>query len=767
MERHELPHGVARILRRDADITGARVSRSGAGARPRRHPHLHRDGRADERQVASDGGGYLVVWADGRSSTADVFGARVTEAAPSSIRRASPSRPRPATSSRPPWPGTAPLPGRVERPRYLGYRHLRRGRRRGAVLDPAGIPISPPPARSYTDGGLERRELSRRVGRLSSHGAEPRRLRHSGGRHRHRAGSGRDRHLDRPTSGVQPVGDWGGRASWSVARRRRPRSSRRSPSSRPVSARRAAWSIRPRSACPPRPPSSSRPTSPGTARTSSGGLDRASRRDARRVRRGAQRGRGWPSTARASRSRWVPRCREARPSRGAGRSSSWPGPRTADIYGARVTPGGSVRRPGRRPDRHHAGQHRGEPRRRLERHRLRGGVGSRPRFRPDVVGDIYGARVTGAGTVRDPGGFVVSDAAGQQNGPAVASNGTTSLVVWHNGGLLAPRHHRGGVSAGGTVLDPSGITVSSANQPFSPDVTGNGPRFLVVWNDVGRQRRHPRGAGDECRVGRRPCGNRHLHGRRRPDLSGGCVERQIPRRVARRALRPRGVRCEDQGRGRAGSGRVQGLGCERARSSHSQPGRPRTHSGSSTPVSRPKAPYGSTCAPSCAPCPPSSQAASSQLTERRSPRAPNPNGLGAPGLANVMVAAATMTQLCSIREVGSAVREPVLDGAAVAESVVDLAHFGFPSCPLDLLGLGLEVSLRLGVWRALGSGLDGRRPGSLHGVLRAGTLRPNCPPTSTTRSQLVVVIVGTAGVVVIAVLVVIRPSCSPSSSSSS
>jgi phosphoribosylformylglycinamidine (FGAM) synthase PurS component len=99
--------------------------------------------------------------------------------------------------------------------------------------------------------------------------------------------------------------------------------------------------------------------------------------------------------------------------------------------------------------------------------------------------DIYGARVTTAGTVLDPAGFVISHAAGDQWSPAVGFDGADFLVVWED--------RRGGnyrdiygarVTPQGAVLDTEGIVISQATRDqYSPDVGADGANFLVVWVD--------------------------------------------------------------------------------------------------------------------------------------------------------------------------------------------------------------------------------------------------------------------------------------------
>ncbi|MDI1448264.1 hypothetical protein [Polyangium sp. 6x1] len=100
--------------------------------------------------------------------------------------------------------------------------------------------------------------------------------------------------------------------------------------------------------------------------------------------------------------------------------------------------------------------------------------------------DVYAARVTPAGVVLDPAGIAVSAATGSQMYPAVASNGTSSLLVWRDyrsgssydiyGARLAPD---------GVVLDAAGLLVSAASgSQRYPQVAWDGVNFVAVWEDL-------------------------------------------------------------------------------------------------------------------------------------------------------------------------------------------------------------------------------------------------------------------------------------------
>jgi len=99
--------------------------------------------------------------------------------------------------------------------------------------------------------------------------------------------------------------------------------------------------------------------------------------------------------------------------------------------------------------------------------------------------DIYGTRVSPAGSVLDPAGIRISIAAGDQEAPAVAFDGTRYLVVWQDYRSGSTYDIYGArVSTAGTVVDASGIAVTTAaNSQQVPDVAFDGARYLVVWQD--------------------------------------------------------------------------------------------------------------------------------------------------------------------------------------------------------------------------------------------------------------------------------------------
>jgi len=96
---------------------------------------------------------------------------------------------------------------------------------------------------------------------------------------------------------------------------------------------------------------------------------------------------------------------------------------------------------------------------------------------------IHGARVDQSGTVLDTAGIVISDTTGREWYPAVAFDGTSYLVVWKHG-LYVNDIYCARVDQNGTVLDPSGLAISTApNDQRAPAVTFGDTTYLVVWED--------------------------------------------------------------------------------------------------------------------------------------------------------------------------------------------------------------------------------------------------------------------------------------------
>ncbi|WP_157758287.1 Ig-like domain-containing protein [Cystobacter fuscus] len=101
--------------------------------------------------------------------------------------------------------------------------------------------------------------------------------------------------------------------------------------------------------------------------------------------------------------------------------------------------------------------------------------------------DLYGTRVTSAGVVVTPSGLAISTAAGDQNSPMVASNGTDFFVVWTDERNLATTKadlYGTRVTSAGVVVTPSGLAISTATgDQYGPAVASNGTDYFVVWED--------------------------------------------------------------------------------------------------------------------------------------------------------------------------------------------------------------------------------------------------------------------------------------------
>jgi hypothetical protein len=98
--------------------------------------------------------------------------------------------------------------------------------------------------------------------------------------------------------------------------------------------------------------------------------------------------------------------------------------------------------------------------------------------------DIRGVRVTPGGTVLDPGGIAISAGPGDELNPAVAFDGTNYLVVWQDGRSGSYDIYAARVDPDGTVLDPSGLAVmASTDEHEYPALDFDGTNYLVAWQD--------------------------------------------------------------------------------------------------------------------------------------------------------------------------------------------------------------------------------------------------------------------------------------------
>lgn len=94
---------------------------------------------------------------------------------------------------------------------------------------------------------------------------------------------------------------------------------------------------------------------------------------------------------------------------------------------------------------------------------------------------IFGARVTPSGNVLDPGGIPISGSVGGL-GPALAFDGTNYLVAWYGAASNNSYIYGARVSRGGAVLDPGGIPISVGSQIRRlPSIAFDATNYLVAW----------------------------------------------------------------------------------------------------------------------------------------------------------------------------------------------------------------------------------------------------------------------------------------------
>ncbi|MFP2907167.1 hypothetical protein ACLESD_19380 [Pyxidicoccus sp. 3LFB2] len=105
----------------------------------------------------------------------------------------------------------------------------------------------------------------------------------------------------------------------------------------------------------------------------------------------------------------------------------------------------------------------------------------------DAMSTLMGARVGRDGQVMDAFGFEIASAPYYHATPAVAFDGTNSLVVWERQPTSSTTSniYTVRVSPSGQVLDSTSMALASSSvRQESPQVAFDGTHFLVVWNEL-------------------------------------------------------------------------------------------------------------------------------------------------------------------------------------------------------------------------------------------------------------------------------------------
>lgn len=97
--------------------------------------------------------------------------------------------------------------------------------------------------------------------------------------------------------------------------------------------------------------------------------------------------------------------------------------------------------------------------------------------------DIMGTRITRDGVAQPLGGFVISNAPGEQSMPVVASAGSDWFVAWRDG-RTSPRLRGARVSSTGVVRDPSGLSLVNATEwKDNLALASDGRSHFLVWEE--------------------------------------------------------------------------------------------------------------------------------------------------------------------------------------------------------------------------------------------------------------------------------------------
>ncbi len=102
-------------------------------------------------------------------------------------------------------------------------------------------------------------------------------------------------------------------------------------------------------------------------------------------------------------------------------------------------------------------------------------------YHRSIFADIYGARVTPGGAVLDAGGFAIGSAVNDQWFPAVGFNGKNFLVVWEDYRYYHPDIHGAFVTPDGVVFDTGAVLKQEGDQSHLALACGPDTELLLVY----------------------------------------------------------------------------------------------------------------------------------------------------------------------------------------------------------------------------------------------------------------------------------------------
>src|SRR5262249_32919997 len=98
------------------------------------------------------------------------------------------------------------------------------------------------------------------------------------------------------------------------------------------------------------------------------------------------------------------------------------------------------------------------------------------------VYDVRTARVSAGGVVLDPSGIALAPNSYAESDPAVAYDGTNFMVVWTDSRNNASDIYGARVAPDGSVIDSTNIAVTTAGfARMSPAIAFDGVNYFVVW----------------------------------------------------------------------------------------------------------------------------------------------------------------------------------------------------------------------------------------------------------------------------------------------